>query len=118
MPPKRCLSYTGRQTGNLVLTWITSRRNPELKRRDISGLQMFWLPSDIKGNFHESPGKKQQERKHSLVFVVGPLKEDNNKEIKKKTLWETVPLQTTSKHTQMPKILLCSTTDILFSLYT
>ena len=45
---------------------------------------MFWLPSDIKGNFHESPGKKQQERKHSLVFVVGPLKEDNNKERKKK----------------------------------
>ena len=54
------------------------------------------------------------------VFVVGPLKEDNhiikNKEKKKKkkaTLWETAPLQTTSKHTQMPKILLCSTCEIL-----
>lgn len=68
----------------------------------------------------KSPGKSS--RKGSTVCICCTSTQrgqSHNKEqrTKKKTLWETVPLQTTSKHTQMPKILLCSTSEIL-SLFT
>ena len=48
---------------------------------------MFWLPSDIKGNFHESPGKSS--RKGSTVCVFVLPKEDNhiiNRKKKKRPL--------------------------------